>query len=74
VNPPPQLNAGTGGFRRRAGDYSRWFRDEISDDELADAAATIGGDGTLSASESRARIVEAGRERYTAPVSAGAAA
>jgi hypothetical protein len=68
------VDAGTWEFHRRAGDYSRWFRAEIGDDELADAAAAIEADGALSADESRARIVAAVRERYTAPISAGAAA
>jgi HAD superfamily hydrolase (TIGR01484 family) len=61
-------------FHRHAGDFSRWFREQIGDDELADVAAAAEADASLSADESRARIVAAVRERYTAPASAEAAA
>jgi HAD superfamily hydrolase (TIGR01484 family) len=50
----------------RQGDYSRWFREAIKDDALADEAAAIEKtDG--SAAESRRRILEAVSSRYTAP-------
>ena len=68
------IDGGTWDFHRRAGDFSRWFRDEIGDDELADIAAAAEADASLSPDESRARIVAAVRERYTAPASAEAAA
>ncbi|HVG81384.1 MAG TPA: HAD family hydrolase [Methylomirabilota bacterium] len=50
----------------RAGDYSRWFRDCIKDEDLAREAAAIELDG-MDAEESRARIREAVERRYTAP-------
>lgn len=53
----------------RAGDYSDWFRGQIKDDALADEAAAIETDSGLSADESRARIAEAVRRRYTGPAS-----
>jgi hydroxymethylpyrimidine pyrophosphatase-like HAD family hydrolase len=50
----------------RAGDYSRWFRDCIKDEDLAREAEAIELDG-MDAEESRARIREAVERRYTAP-------
>ena len=49
------------------GDYSRWFRDMIKDEELAAEAAQIEGFKGLSPDESRARIRAAIERRYTAP-------
>jgi hydroxymethylpyrimidine pyrophosphatase-like HAD family hydrolase len=49
------------------GDYSRWFRDAIKDDELAAETAAIERDRTLGAAASRQRIREAIERRYTAP-------
>lgn len=54
-------------FHLGQGDYSRWFRACIKDDSLADAAAAIEADTTLSTAESRARIRQATEERYTLP-------
>ena len=51
----------------RQGDYSRWFRRMIKDDQLADEAAKIEGARDLSAEESRARIREKVEARYTHP-------
>jgi hypothetical protein len=51
----------------RRGDYSRWFRDGIKDSELADEAAGVEQDRTLSARESRQRLREAIEKRYTLP-------
>lgn len=51
----------------RRGDYSRWFREMIKDDHLADEAAQIEAAGELSAKESRARIREKIEARYTHP-------
>ncbi len=51
----------------RRGEYAAWFRDAIKDRELADAAAAIEKDRTLSAAESRKRIRAAIEKRYTLP-------
>lgn len=50
----------------RQGDYSRWFREAIKDDTLADQAAKVEA-ANGSADESRRRILEAVSSRYTAP-------
>jgi hypothetical protein len=51
----------------RAGDYSRWLRDKIKDDELADDVASTEEDESLTPLESRRRIKEAIERRYTSP-------
>lgn len=51
----------------RHGDYSRWFRDAIKDDELAEQAAEIESSGSITAEEGRRRIREAIEARYTLP-------
>jgi hydroxymethylpyrimidine pyrophosphatase-like HAD family hydrolase len=48
-------------------DYSRWFRESIKDDALADQVATIEQSEGLSPMESRARVRAAIEERYTVP-------
>jgi HAD superfamily hydrolase (TIGR01484 family) len=53
-----------------AGDYSNWFRKQIRDDELADETAAVEGDETLPPEESRKRIAEAIKRRYTGPAEA----
>jgi len=53
-------------FHRRSGDYSRWFRDEIKDDQLADEAEVIER-SRRSPAESRAAIRAAVEKRYTLP-------
>ena len=50
-----------------AGDYSRWFRGQIQDDELADEASRIERDKRLSPAESRSQIKDAIARRYTGP-------
>jgi energy-coupling factor transporter ATP-binding protein EcfA2 len=50
----------------RAGDYSRWFRDSIKDEDLAREAEAVELDG-MDAEESRSRIREAVERRYSAP-------
>ena len=50
---------------RRRGEYSKWFREVIHDDDLAREAAGIESDDALDANDSRKRIVEAIGERYT---------
>ena len=49
------------------GDYARWFREGIKDDDLGEAAEQIAATSGLSARESRAKIKEAIEERYTLP-------
>ncbi len=57
----------------RAADYSKWFRTAIKDDELAlEAAAVERTAATLSAAESRRRIIEAVERKYTAPAKSAA--
>jgi hypothetical protein len=51
----------------RAGEYSKWFRDAIKDDDLASEAGAVESDRSLSARESRARLKEIIDRRYTAP-------
>lgn len=50
----------------RQGDYSKWVREGIKDEELANEVAEIERDKSVSSSESRARIREAIERRYTA--------
>jgi hypothetical protein len=55
----------------REGHYSEWFRRDIRDEDLAAEAAEVEGDEGLDAKESRARIAEHVRRRYTAPATSG---
>ena len=55
----------------QAGEYSRWFRNAIKDEDLAEEARSIETDATLSARESRARIKDIIDRRYTAPARKG---
>jgi cytochrome c1 len=48
----------------RQGDYSRWFREAIKDEELAEAAARIERAAAISPAESRESIRAAIDERY----------
>jgi phosphoglycolate phosphatase (TIGR01487 family) len=50
------------------GDYSRWFREAIKDDDLANEAAQYERPKKLSPRESREGIKSAVERRYTAPV------
>jgi HAD superfamily hydrolase (TIGR01484 family) len=52
---------------RRLGDYSRWFREAIKNEELAREAAEVERDMRLDPKESRDRIAQAISQRYTAP-------
>ena len=54
-------------YHLRQGDYSRWFREAIKDEDLAATAADIEGQATLSPAESRALIKAAIQQRYTLP-------
>jgi hypothetical protein len=51
----------------RKGDYSRWFRQEVKDEELSREAERIEQDPALSPSQSRERIRAAIDQRYTVP-------
>ncbi|TPK59195.1 HAD-IIB family hydrolase [Mesorhizobium sp. B2-4-19] len=57
-------------FHLRAGDYSKWFRNQIRDKDLARETAEAENDKKLSAEESRERVLDAVRRRYTAPATA----
>lgn len=63
------LDPATWEHHLRRGDYSAWFRDHIKDEALAEETAAVEADRKLSADDSRARIAEAVRRRYTAPAS-----
>jgi hydroxymethylpyrimidine pyrophosphatase-like HAD family hydrolase len=47
------------------GDYSRWFRDAIKDEDLAEETAQVESLSGVSAGDSRARIRSAIEQRYT---------
>jgi hydroxymethylpyrimidine pyrophosphatase-like HAD family hydrolase len=51
----------------RRGEYSRWFRKTIKDEDLAEDADKAEKDKNLSAAESRRRILAAIDQRYTKP-------
>jgi HAD superfamily hydrolase (TIGR01484 family) len=53
-------------YHLRNGDYSRWFREKIKDEELAGEAEDVQLNG-FSISQARDRIEAAIRRRYTAP-------
>jgi hypothetical protein len=57
-------------YHLRKAEYSRWFRDCIKDDELADEIAAIEADRCLSPQQSRERVADAVNQRYTAPANA----
>jgi hydroxymethylpyrimidine pyrophosphatase-like HAD family hydrolase len=52
---------------RQSGDYSRWFRDAIKDEQLARETADIERDPHLDSNESRKRIAQAILRRYAPP-------
>jgi HAD superfamily hydrolase (TIGR01484 family) len=54
-------------FHLRRGDYSRWIRDAIKDDDLAESVAAVEADPATSAAEGRRRVRAAIEEMYTAP-------
>lgn len=54
----------------RAGDYSKWFRQQIRDKDLARETAEAEKNKALSAEESRKLVIDAVRRRYTAPATA----
>lgn len=55
----------------RQRDYSKWFRGNIKDETLAQAAEEIEESDSITAAESRERIRQAIEERYTLPLDAG---
>ena len=61
------LDDATWEFHLQQGDYAKWFREGIKDDDLGEAAEQIAATAGLSAEESRAKIKEAVEERYTLP-------
>jgi hypothetical protein len=54
-------------FHLRRSDYSRWFRDAIRDNYLADQVERIERRMDLTPSETRVLILELIRARYTLP-------
>lgn len=61
------IDAETWQFHLRRGDYSNWLRNAVKDVELADEVSNIEKDDSLSDRESRKRIQNAIRQKYTAP-------
>ena len=57
-------------YHLREGDYARWFREAIKDDELAAEAAAVAEDHALDPAESRRRIRATVESRYTLPATA----
>ena len=51
----------------RNSDYSRWLRDSVKDNAIAEEVATIEKDRALKPAESRTQIIDAIRKHYTAP-------
>jgi hypothetical protein len=54
-------------YHLRRHDYSAWLREAIKDSAIADEVARVEKSGHLSASESRAQILDAIRKQYTNP-------
>lgn len=54
-------------YHLRQGDYSRWLREAIKDENLADEVARIEEQADISASQSRALIKAAIEKYYTFP-------
>jgi hydroxymethylpyrimidine pyrophosphatase-like HAD family hydrolase len=54
-------------FHLRNGEYSQWFRRDVKDPELAEAAVAIERDASLDAAASRDRIRHEIETRYTLP-------
>ena len=58
----------TWNYHLARGDYSRWFREAIKDEELAQEASQLEHNDSLNAHETREQIKSAVERRYTAPV------
>lgn len=61
------IDAETWEFHLRRGDYSNWFRNTLQDPELADRIEAVEKESDLPETESRKKIRDAIREKYTAP-------
>jgi HAD superfamily hydrolase (TIGR01484 family) len=61
------LDDATWKFHLSNGDYSRWLREAIKDDEIAQAVADIESNSKLSPSQSKSLVIGAIRKHYTAP-------
>jgi hypothetical protein len=61
------LDDETWSFHLMQADYSRWLRETIRDEDLAEIVGSVEKDRTLGPKESRQRIIEAIRRHYTAP-------
>ncbi len=58
------VDEGTWAYHLGRGDYSRWMREMIKDDELADEVAALESDDARRPGESRRLVIEAVRRRY----------
>jgi hydroxymethylpyrimidine pyrophosphatase-like HAD family hydrolase len=63
------IDAETWEFHLNRGDYSKWFREDIKDDELATEAAELEGHDVGGRDKSLAKIRDAIERRYTLPAS-----
>jgi hypothetical protein len=54
-------------FHLRRGDYSKWLRDGVKDNGVAEEVAGVEQQADLAAEQSRARILEIIEKHYTAP-------
>ena len=61
------VDEGTFMHHLTGGDYSRWFRSSIKDDDLAAEVESIERRPGIAASEARARLRQVIEQRYTAP-------
>ncbi len=59
-------------YHLRGGDYSRWLRERIGDQELADELASIEAQASPDARATRDATIDAIERRYTAPATAAA--
>ncbi len=57
----------TWNYHLRNHDYSRWIRESVKDDAVADEVAAVESDSQLPSTETRRRVLEVIRQRYTAP-------
>jgi HAD superfamily hydrolase (TIGR01484 family) len=57
----------TWSYHLSAADYSRWLRESVKDQAVAEEVAAIEQDRTLAPAQSRAKVIEIVRRHYTAP-------